>query len=132
MTTMATPHPDQCLSLAHSCSLSLSQYQPAGILFPTDALRGTPPDHRSSSPTPADRAARSYLINGWNDFLAKTLVVRMYMKEVDVIKPLDQVFSVKRKTNRREYHRCAQIILDMFEGNGNDADRVERGFPFTL
>src|SRR5258708_40135043 len=37
------------------------------LVCPTDALRGTPLTD-SGSASPADRAARSYLINGWSDY----------------------------------------------------------------
>ena len=36
------------------------------LVCPTDAKRGTPLTD-TSSPTPADRSPRSYMINGWND-----------------------------------------------------------------
>src|SRR5437868_2459119 len=43
------------------------------LVCPTDVTRGTPQTD-FSSPTPADRAARSYLINGWNDFFTNALI----------------------------------------------------------
>src|SRR5438045_7873970 len=42
------------------------------LVCPTDLLRGIP-QTQGNSPTPADRAARSYFINGWNDFFLRTL-----------------------------------------------------------
>src|SRR5438477_1182224 len=44
------------------------------LVCPTDAQHGTP-QTQFGSPTPADRAARSYLINGWNDVLTNALTV---------------------------------------------------------
>src|SRR5947207_13339151 len=38
------------------------------LVCPTDAHRGMPLTS-TTSPTPEDRAPRSYLINGWNDFV---------------------------------------------------------------
>src|SRR4249920_706942 len=37
------------------------------LVCPSDAKRGTPLTD-TSSPTPADRSPRSYMINGWNDY----------------------------------------------------------------
>src|SRR5438034_3237685 len=42
------------------------------LLCPTDLLRGVP-QTRTDSPTVTDRAARSYFINGWNDYFLKAL-----------------------------------------------------------
>ena len=42
------------------------------LICPTDALRGMP-QTLTTSPTPADRAARSYFINGWNDYFLDSL-----------------------------------------------------------
>ena len=56
-------------------TLLLEYYRTTNLLLcPTDLLRG-PPVTDSTSPTPADRANRSYLINGWNDYFADALNV---------------------------------------------------------
>ena len=116
-------------------TLLLEYYHNTNLLVcPTDALRGTPPT-MVNSPTPADRAARSYLINGWNDFLTNTLVVPMCMRELNVIKPSDTVIFGEKKNESNENPPFAQdYYMDMFEGNGNDADRVEHGChsPFKM
>src|SRR5436853_7543346 len=62
-------------------------YQTTNLLIcPTDVLRGPPPTD-SSSPTPEDRANRSYLINGWNDYFSNGLAVANSMKESNVRLP---------------------------------------------
>ena len=116
-------------------TLLLEYYHNTNLLVcPTDLLRGTPPT-MVSSPTPADRAARSYLINGWNDYLTNTLVVAMSMKELNVIKPSDTIIFGEKKNDSSANPPFAQdYYMDMFEGNGNDADRVEHGChsPFKV
>src|SRR2546423_7295287 len=42
------------------------------LVCPTDLLRGVPLTD-TTSPTEADRAARSYFINGWNDYFFDNL-----------------------------------------------------------
>jgi prepilin-type N-terminal cleavage/methylation domain-containing protein len=49
------------------------------LVCPTDALRGTPLT-QTGSPTPADNAPRSYLINGWNDVFSNALTAAVSMK----------------------------------------------------
>ncbi len=116
-------------------TLLLEYYHNTNLLVcPTDLLRGVPPT-MVSSPTAPDRAARSYLINGWNDYLTNTLVVPMSMKELNVIKPSDTVIFGEKKNESNENPPFAQdYYMDMFEGNGNDADRVEHGChsPFKM
>src|SRR5579859_6097058 len=72
------------------------------LMCPTDLQRGVPQTD-TGSPTPADRAARSYFINGWNDFFADSLSsgdFNLYMagayprgslKETAVLKASDTV-----------------------------------------
>ena len=63
-------------------TLLLEYYRTTNMLLcPTDAMRG-PPATDSTSPTIPDRANRSYLINGWNDYFADALDVSRSMKEV--------------------------------------------------
>src|SRR5207245_588682 len=78
------------------------------LLCPTDLLRGVP-QTAANSPTVADRAARSYFINGWNDYFFDnsssdefTLYMsgrdpRGAMKENAVIKPSDTVLFGEQK-----------------------------------
>ncbi len=54
-------------------TLLQESYQTTNVLLcPTDAMRGTPQTN-TNSPTMADRAPRSYLINGWNDYFHRAL-----------------------------------------------------------
>jgi prepilin-type N-terminal cleavage/methylation domain-containing protein/prepilin-type processing-associated H-X9-DG protein len=93
------------------------------LVCPTDAMRGPPPT-LSSSPTPADRANRSYLINGWNDFFTNALVIARCMKEGDILKPSETIIFGEKKNDPA----ATDYFMDILEGvGGNDADRVEHG-----
>lgn len=109
-------------------TLLLEYYHNTNLLVcPTDAQRGTPPT-MVGSPTPADRAPRSYLINGWNDYLTNVLTTPMSMKELNVLKPSDTIIFGEKKNELNANPPVAQdYYMDLFEGNGNDADRVEHG-----
>jgi prepilin-type N-terminal cleavage/methylation domain-containing protein len=109
-------------------TLLLDYYHNTNLLVcPTDAQRGTPPT-MANSPTPADRAPRSYLINGWNDFLTNVLVTPMSMKELAVLKSSETIIFGEKKNDPNENPPVAQdYYMDLFEGNGNDTDRVEHG-----
>ena len=109
------------------------------LVCPTDALRGTPLTD-TSSPTPADRSPRSYLINGWNDYFANTLSpadFNLYMagqyaqaslQEIAIVTPTDTiVFGEKKNLQREADPIAADYFMDSLEGNGNDFDRVEHG-----
>lgn len=124
----------------------LVNYQKLGILIcPTDAKRGTPLTD-TSSPTEADRAPRSYLINGWNDYFKRTLSdadFQQYMaarlpsgalKEQVVPKPSDTVVFGEKKNllSSAGVAVAPDYYMDLLEGVGNDADRVERGCHSTL
>ncbi|HLH53751.1 MAG TPA: prepilin-type N-terminal cleavage/methylation domain-containing protein [Verrucomicrobiae bacterium] len=116
-------------------TLLLEYYHNTNLLVcPTDAQRGVPPT-MVNSPTAPDRAPRSYLINGWNDYLTNVLTVPMSMKELNVLKPSDTVIFGEKKNEPNENPPFAQdYYMDLFEGTGNDADRVEHGChsPFRV
>jgi len=116
-------------------TLLLEYYRNTNLLVcPTDAQRGLPPT-MLGSPTPPDRAPRSYLINGWNDYLTNVLVTPMSMKELAVVKASDTLIFGEKKNEPNENPPVAQdYYMDLFEGNGNDADRVEHGChsPFRM
>jgi len=93
------------------------------LVCPTDILRGTPATDDSSTNAP-DRAARSYLINGWNDYFADALTAPISMKETSVLKPSDTlVFGEKKNAP----NPAMDFYMDLLEGNGNDLDKVEHG-----
>ena len=112
------------------------------LVCPTDAKRGTPPTD-TSSPTEEDRAPRSYLINGWNDYfynVTGNLDVNSYngkaMKVSAIRKSSDTVLLGEKKNieapdlpgGRYSIH----YFMDLREGVGNDMDQVERGAHSTI
>ncbi len=115
------------------------------LVCPTDALRG-PPLTDSAGPTPADRAQRSYLINGWNDYFFDSLpnndfgtymsgrYARASIKENVVIKPSATIiFGEKKNLQKSDGEAVAMdFFMDLMEGSGNDADRVEHGCHSSL
>jgi prepilin-type N-terminal cleavage/methylation domain-containing protein/prepilin-type processing-associated H-X9-DG protein len=102
------------------------------LLCPTDVLRGAPATGSGGS-TPADRANRSYLINGWNDYFLDTLsasdfqsymggtYARSSVKETMVVEPSNTLIFGEKKNEAMDY------FMDLEEGVGNDLDRVEQG-----
>jgi prepilin-type N-terminal cleavage/methylation domain-containing protein/prepilin-type processing-associated H-X9-DG protein len=93
------------------------------LVCATDAQRG-PPQSDFSSPTPADRANRSYLINGWNDYFSDALTASRSMKEMAVIYPTDTCMFGEKKN---EPTPSPHYFMDLNEGVGNDLDQVEQG-----
>jgi prepilin-type N-terminal cleavage/methylation domain-containing protein/prepilin-type processing-associated H-X9-DG protein len=111
------------------------------LLCPTDLTRGTP-QTAANSPTVADRAPRSYLINGWNDYFHGALsaadfdtymagsLANSCLKESVVTKPTETVvFGEKKNLGAdAEDGGATDYFMDNWEGKGgNDADRVEHG-----
>jgi prepilin-type N-terminal cleavage/methylation domain-containing protein/prepilin-type processing-associated H-X9-DG protein len=110
------------------------------LVCPTDLTRGKP-QTATSSPTIADAAPRSYLINGWNDFFHGSLSSGDFdtymsgryphasMKETNVRLPTDTiVFGEKKNIADDPNGGAMDYFMDNWEGlGGNDADRVEHG-----
>jgi len=104
------------------------------LICPTDALRG-PPATETNSPTLADRANRSYLINGWNDYFKANLIEadfltymaaqypRASLKETMVIEPSATIIFGEKKNKPLPFK---DYFMDSEEGIGNDVDRVEQ------
>jgi prepilin-type N-terminal cleavage/methylation domain-containing protein len=91
------------------------------LLCPTDAMRGPPQsDFTSSQPAP-DRANRSYMINGWNDYFSDALDTPRSMKETSVIYPTETIVFGEKKNGSPHY------FMDLSEGVGNDLDQIEQG-----
>ena len=109
-------------------TLLLEYYRTTNLLVcPTDAQRGVPLTI-TSSPTAPDRAPRSYLINGWNDYLTNVLTAPISMKEMFVPKSSDTiVFGEKKNLPNENPPIAADYYMDLDEGFGNDTDRVEHG-----
>jgi prepilin-type N-terminal cleavage/methylation domain-containing protein/prepilin-type processing-associated H-X9-DG protein len=110
------------------------------LVCPTDLQRGVPLTDTSSS-APADRAPRSYLINGWNDYFEEILDPTTFqsqymagtypqasMKELAVLRPSDTiVFGEKKNLPGESPPVSSDYFMDLDEGlMGNDADRVEQ------
>ncbi|MGC3960812.1 MAG: prepilin-type N-terminal cleavage/methylation domain-containing protein [Verrucomicrobiota bacterium] len=122
-------------------TLFQENYQSVALLVcPTDATRGVPMTDTSSL-TLADRSPRSYLINGWNDYFWRqtgnpdpNTYNGMRIKENAVLKPTDTVlFGEKKNLETGTGERIAMdYFMDILEGRGNDADRVERGCHATV
>ena len=105
-------------------TLLLEYYRTTNMLLcPTDAMRG-PPATDSTSPTIPDKANRSYLINGWNDYFADALDVSRSMKEVYVVYPSETLIFGEKKNQPTP---AMDYFMDLDEGVGNDLDRVEQG-----
>jgi prepilin-type N-terminal cleavage/methylation domain-containing protein/prepilin-type processing-associated H-X9-DG protein len=104
----------------------LEYYRTTNLLVcPTDALRGPPPSDRSA-PAPADRANRSYIINGWNDSVA--LTESRSMKEIAVVYPSETlVFGEKKNDPSQDPPASQHYFMDLNEGVGNDWDQIEQG-----
>ena len=90
------------------------------LICPTDLLRG-PPASDQTSPTVADRANRSYMINGWNDYFSDALFAARSMKETAVVYPTDTIIFGEKKNASPHY------FMDLNEGIGNDLDQIEQG-----
>jgi prepilin-type N-terminal cleavage/methylation domain-containing protein len=90
------------------------------LICPTDAMRGPPPSDFTATPIP-DRANRSYMINGWNDYFIDALTVARSMKELGVIYPSETVMFGEKKNASPHY------FMDLNEGVGNDLDQIEQG-----
>jgi len=105
-------------------TLLLAYYQTTNLLLcPTDVLRG-PPQTDFTSPTMPDRANRSYMINGWNDYFSNALDAVNSMKETAVVHPTDTVMFGEKKN---EPTPSAHYFMDLNEGVGNDLDQIEQG-----
>jgi len=81
------------------------------LLCPTDAMRGPPPSD-PASPLIPDRANRSYMINGWNDYFSDALIVSRSMKELGIIYPSETIVFGEKKNVSPHY------FMDLNEGVG--------------
>jgi prepilin-type N-terminal cleavage/methylation domain-containing protein len=111
----------------------LRDYQNTNLLrCPSDALN---PETQTNGflITPGDTAPRSYMINGWNDYLQQELSASdftsyMYgtnstiaMREMDVKYPSQTVAFGEKLTVSPQYY------MDLDEGVGNDQTELELG-----
>jgi len=109
------------------------------LVCATDAMRGTPLTD-TNAPAPGDRAPRSYIINGWNDYFKRTLSGEEFnayigsgfsrgMRAQHVKQVSETVLFGEKKNLLKEagVQVSAHYFMDLLEGQGNDADQVERG-----
>jgi prepilin-type N-terminal cleavage/methylation domain-containing protein/prepilin-type processing-associated H-X9-DG protein len=102
----------------------IQYYQTTNMLIcTTDAQRGPPQSQfdPALSPTVPDRANRSYMINGWNDYFSDALNVVHSMKETAVLYPTDTIMFGEKKNESPHY------FTDLEEEAGNDMDQIEQG-----
>jgi len=108
------------------------------LVCPTDLQRGVP--HTTTWPpnlAEPDAAARSYVINGWNDYFFPTLSLedfklyiageysRSDLKESAILKPSETVMFGEKKNGAFDYY---MDILDSSGGRlGDDTDRLAQG-----
>ncbi len=105
-------------------TLLLEYYRTTNLLLcPADLLRG-PPATDTNAPSVPDRANRSYLINGWNDYFADALTNARCMKELAVIYPSETLMFGEKKNEPKP---AMDYYMDLEEGVGNDMDKVEQG-----
>jgi prepilin-type N-terminal cleavage/methylation domain-containing protein/prepilin-type processing-associated H-X9-DG protein len=104
--------------------LLLEYYKTTNLLLcPADVLRG-PPATAPDAPVGADRANRSYLINGWNDYFADSWNTTCAMKEMGVLYPSETLMFGEKKNEPKP---AMDYFMDLKEGVGNDFDKVEQG-----
>jgi len=101
------------------------------LLCPSAAQQGT--NLTSGPANTADGAARSYLINGWNDYFKNNLPAAEFntymagtyahaaLKQSAVVKSTDTILFGEKKSDVMDF------FMDLEEGFGNDFDKVEHG-----
>jgi len=101
---------------------------------PNPLSAGTP--GYTTNQLPADFAARSYLINGWNDFFQSTLSTNdwlLYMsatykhgiREAAIRQPQETIAFGEKETDSPHFY------MDFYEGNGNDIEESEQSRHMT-
>jgi prepilin-type N-terminal cleavage/methylation domain-containing protein/prepilin-type processing-associated H-X9-DG protein len=88
------------------------------LTCPTDGFRGVPQSETNATYV-EDRAPRSYLINGWNDYFGDALTAQNAMKETAVQKPSDTIIFGEKDNEAMDFY------MDLQEGYGNDQDKVD-------
>ena len=98
------------------------------LVCPTDGAGGKTPQTGAVSNNVADFSPRSYLINGWNDWIADSTGSKDFsqvssfpngLKENTIRYPSDTILLGEKFTSAADYY------MDLLEGaNGNDIDQV--------
>jgi prepilin-type N-terminal cleavage/methylation domain-containing protein/prepilin-type processing-associated H-X9-DG protein len=105
-----------------------NDYQDLRVLIcPVDNF--TPPATEASAlpnADAADKAPRSYMINGFNDYFGTTIAEvdaatqqQLSLPETAVSKPSDTILFGEKK------HASKQYFMDLFEGHGNDYEELD-------
>ena len=98
---------------------------------------GQNPVSQGGSTNEADRAPRSYLINGWNDYFQTTLDADDWaayknatypgsIKESLIPHPTETISFGEKNTDSPHYY------MDFYESNGNDVEEVEQSRHSTM
>jgi prepilin-type N-terminal cleavage/methylation domain-containing protein/prepilin-type processing-associated H-X9-DG protein len=101
---------------------------------PNPATSGTP--GYTTNQLPADFAARSYLINGWNDFFQSTLSTsnwQQYMSATYKHGIMEAAIRIPEATiafGEKETD-SPHFFMDFYEGNGNDIEESEQSRHMT-
>jgi prepilin-type N-terminal cleavage/methylation domain-containing protein/prepilin-type processing-associated H-X9-DG protein len=93
----------------------------AVLVCPSDS--GTNPATITTSIDPADGAARTYIINGWNDYFGtqfSDVKIDGSMPESAIKYPTDTVFFGEKMYTSPHYY------MDLFEDKGNDFDQLNQ------
>ena len=105
-------------------------YQNFQILKCPDDPQKINPAQTRDKKFPPDNAARSYIINGWNDyFVPPKLVTSIDMAlltgksipETAILQPSATIVFGEKKTESDNYY------MDLFENGGNEKSEIERG-----
>ncbi len=97
------------------------------LLCPTDGMNGQMPQTGTGTNNAADAAPRSYLINGFNDWIADAIgstdfgLIGAYpngVKDNAIVFPSDTVILGEK------YNTAGDYYMDLLEGAGNDIAQV--------
>ncbi|HVY70967.1 MAG TPA: DUF1559 domain-containing protein [Verrucomicrobiae bacterium] len=98
------------------------------LLCPSDLVPKYPVTGETrTNQYPVDSAARSYIINGWNDYFeahvpnfSMNTIVGMSMNDSAILEPSETVVLGEKK------HDSGHFFMDFLEGVGNDVTEVEQ------
>jgi prepilin-type N-terminal cleavage/methylation domain-containing protein len=94
-------------------------YQDLRILrCPSDGQKPATGETRTN--LPADAAPRSYIINGWNDYLERVPDTGWSMKAADVRQPTETILFGEKETASPHFY------MDFLEDVGNDITELEQ------
>jgi prepilin-type N-terminal cleavage/methylation domain-containing protein len=115
-------------------SALLDGYKTTNVLVcPSDGCGGLTPQTLGTMAQgyPADAAARSYMINGWNDYMQQNYssafgaymigTTNLALRESQVPYPSDTIAFGEKRTD------SGQFYMDLYEGEGNDLTELELG-----